>query len=216
MALASTVTLIFSTSGIAKQRDFSKVKVAAASPSGAVIFTAPFAPSQYAIFLSKLDPLTNFTLGEVIVPIDSYKSLKTANGTEALVIQSLKPGRYVVRMVTVQEYFGGCLSKQTTSFEIAAGRVSYLGRFLPYETLASIQRTLLSTGQTTSFGRIIQIVDDGLIGPKFDLAGGLPLESIVADARKLGFASDAAVLATPSHETVFTKKHKRAFLAYCD
>ncbi|TRW15123.1 hypothetical protein [Glacieibacterium frigidum] len=125
---AALVALLIATSALAAPKP-SKIAITPASADAAVLVRAPRLPVTYTLGISRFDPVAQnlltgtFSGGWVNMVIDGG-----APG-QSYVLRKLKPGTYVVRDVSQQEYWAVCFGDATRQFSVGPGQLLFLGDF---------------------------------------------------------------------------------------
>jgi hypothetical protein len=122
-----------------------KVAVGPGSPKGALLFKIPPSPIGYRLFFIRDDELGAMARGHSVF----IKETKAGAG-ERFVIESLKPGRYLLGSVHRQAKWIACLEARTFLVTVEPGKIAYLGTLDVRPTLDSIQRNAAARKQLSA------------------------------------------------------------------
>jgi hypothetical protein len=200
----------------AKPKSFRKVHISATSQRGAIMFVAPILFADYTLWMSPLDAETRRPTSLELFPVNPFKYVSfPTKGATAIALKDVDPGHYVVRMMTTQSWWGACLSEGTVSFEVAPGKITYLGMIDPKATLASIESEAGRTGKVTSSGGQLRLFKENVKPPSFILAGAPNAEDVLAAAKANELVTDASVETVTTTPETFVRKDKSDLTGYC-
>ncbi len=177
---------------MAKPKNFAKESIEPTSKDGALMMTALIAPYRYEIWVGRQDLNTLHTAPTTMLHVDHEKSILSVGKGEALLVKRLRPGHYVIAALATQSYFVGCTTSKTVGFDVFPGKITYVGQFLPFDTLANIERMLIVTGQTQAqicCQRFVQVDGVNLFSTRA-IGNAEPISATIrADFEKHGFQS---------------------------
>lgn len=125
---AALVALLIATPALAAPKP-SKIAITPDSTDAAVLVRAPRLPVTYTLGISRFDPVAqNLLTGSFS---GGWVNMEVAGGGpgQAYVLRRLKPGTYVLRDVSQQQYWAVCFGDATRQFSVGPGRLLYLGDF---------------------------------------------------------------------------------------
>lgn len=112
-----------------------KVAIGPGSTKGALLFNVPASPIGYRLFFIRAEDLGTRARGHSVFIRESR-----ASEGERFVVESLKPGRYLLASVHRQSKWIACLAARTILVTVEPGKIAYLGTLDVRPTLDSIQR----------------------------------------------------------------------------
>lgn len=179
------------------------------------MFEAPGVPGDYVLWMSPRDDETKRVTSLELFDVRASKAVPLPDGHGYLLLKDVLPGKYVVRMMTTQGWWGACLSEATVTFPVEAGKITYVGRVDPSLTLKSIMSEAFRTGKTTSSGGQLRLFKENVIPPHFDLAAALPADQALEIARKNMLVTDAKIVTAKTEPSSFIRKDKTDLTGYC-
>jgi hypothetical protein len=137
----------------------SKIAIAANSAGSALILQTPPVALDYYLSIQSFEPVvgsdSRMGKGGFGFRVNKKSSL---GGFIALAV---KPGRYVIHMVTRQTYWANCFNGNTFQFSIASGQVMTLGKFDAERALSDLTQNIMLSGRTVARGvELIHFLDN--------------------------------------------------------
>ncbi|HEY7809482.1 MAG TPA: hypothetical protein VIA98_03770 [Allosphingosinicella sp.] len=144
LAAPAALAMLLCTHGAAADTP-RKVAVGPGSPKGALLFKIPALPIGYRLFFIRAEELGTRAQGHSVF----IKETKSGEG-ERFVVESLKPGRYLLGSVHRQAKWIACLETRTFLVTVEPGKIAYLGTLDVRPTLDSIQRNAAARKQLSA------------------------------------------------------------------
>jgi hypothetical protein len=182
------------------QKSPEKIRLAPNDKQGAVLVRVDKISADYMLRLQKSGS-GGFGSRVYVIPVEG------GGQGEAFVARTLTPGRYRLDSLIQQRAFLIALSADTVEFEIAPGKIAYLGKLNSLELLIAMQRAAVAAGKTRA-----QIgggggfnSDEGLAKPVFSGRDAAGLAEAETFAGRVMSARPEQVLLADLHETHFQK-----------
>lgn len=141
--LLSPLLILTPSSGAAQKRP-EKIRVTPQSTDGVVLVRVPAATVPYVLVLKRAGS-TGFGSRVYVLKVQPGEPAGFKGRT-------LKPGRYRFTAIVQQRHWSLGFGANTAEFEIAAGRVSYLGKLNAEALLRSLQMQAIGAGKQTLVG----------------------------------------------------------------
>jgi hypothetical protein len=122
-----------------------KVAIGPSSPKGALLFKIPPSPIGYRLFFIRAEEVGTPSRGHSIF----IREGRAGEG-DRFIVESLKPGRYLLAAVHRQSKWIACLEARTILVSIEPGQIAYLGSLDARPTLDSIQRNAQAIEELTA------------------------------------------------------------------
>ncbi len=208
----AVVAAFFSVPINAKSENFSKI--APSGTDGAIMFAAPVLPAPYVIWMSQI--AADGKPGKTVrLTVSSRKALVDPSSSLAMKMATVGAGTYVVRLVLWQEHWGACLARETVSFSVQPGQISYLGTFNPVETLRNLETEISRTGKTSAHSSQMRMFRDNIAAPSFS-ASDPALQQAMELARRNGLNGALTAKDVSTHPASFLSPPGSDMLGYCD
>lgn len=144
-----------------------KLAIGPASARGAVIVATPPLPVEYIMMIAPYDAAARKvgTNGAARIEVRPGRG----GGPDGdLFISDLKPGTYVMALVTQQGIWGLCYANATRQFSVAAGEVVYIGRFDGRAALRELQGLVAANGHRRATNSEVHHYIDGVSAAPLD------------------------------------------------
>jgi hypothetical protein len=155
--------------------DPARIAITPASRESVLIARAPSAAVVYTLAIGRYDPVEQDLSGDwVALPV-----LPRTKRASDFVVQTVKPGTYVVQEVVQQGRWGVCFHAATLRFEVKPGQALYLGAFEAARPLMEIQRNAVARKELEAGPYGVHNYFDGITPPHFTL----PADSTLPEVR---------------------------------
>jgi hypothetical protein len=140
-AIAACLGVAISTPAMT-QKSPEKIRISDASKNGAILMKVSSQPFDFALQFSKNG---NSGFGSRVY----IMKIKAGEQGDKFIARTLSPGRYRLDSVWQQGAWSLCLEQGTFEFNIAAGRIAYIGTFHTEAMLQTIQANAIIANRTS-------------------------------------------------------------------
>ena len=130
---------------VSAQKVPEKIRLTSQSKDGAVLLRVDTYPADTQLWFNKAG---KSGFGSRIFVID----IPRGDGQATYVARTLAPGRYRLDSIWQQKRWGILLCRDTIEFEVAAAKITYLGKLDNRDILSILQRDAIAAGKTVSVG----------------------------------------------------------------
>jgi hypothetical protein len=148
----------------AAAKDVAGVAITATSADALIIFKAPDIPrppgykTSWRMGVQAYDPAAQKLQAG---PFGGNETLagRPKSFVDGYLVEMVKPGTYVFRDFSRQDYWTLCFNGNSLQFTVRPGEVLYLGEFDAVKHVEELERLTVSTGQTSTQGQPVQFFD---------------------------------------------------------
>jgi hypothetical protein len=163
-ALRLAAAIAIAVAAPAAAKDVADFAITPASTDALIIFRAPDIPRPPGYKTSWRMGLQSYDPAEQKLQAGPFGGSETLAGrpksfVDGYLVEVVKPGTYVFRDFSRQDYWTLCFNGGSLQFTVRPGEVLYLGDFDAARHILELQSLAVSTGQTSTRGKPVQFFD---------------------------------------------------------
>jgi hypothetical protein len=162
--LRLAAALFIASAAPAAAKDVADFAIAPGSADALIVFRAPDIPRPPGYKTSWRMGMQAYDPAEQKLSAGPFGGNETLAGrpksfVDGYLVEMVKPGTYVFRDFSRQDYWSLCFNGNSLQFTIKPGEVLYLGEFDAVKHMLELERLTVASGRTTTRGQPVQFFD---------------------------------------------------------